>query len=273
MVIAASPRGGAPHSEDELAGWQAVMGTTVGDPIFDAAVINLNEVGPREPADADPFVRELLEAQERERRRLARELHDTVGQALIAVRFDLEALRREPRRLLGRRRLAASLAIVDQAMASVRDFALELRPPVLDDLGLIAATRWYARRQAKFGGFRVTVVSNAQAGGFATEIETACFRVLQEALANVVRHGHATRVGVELAGIEDALVLTVVDDGVGFDPSQSRPGAGSGLGLHGMRERTRILGGSLEVIAEVGRGVRVVARFPRSSRTAVNGAA
>ena len=274
MVIAASPGGGTPHSEDELAGWRAVMGTTVEEPIFDAdRVINLNELGPPERADADPFVREFLEAQEMERRRLARELHDTVGQALIAIRFDLEALRREPRRLMGRRRLAASLALVDQAMAAVRDFALELRPPVLDDLGLIAATRWYARRQAKLGGFRVTVGTNAQAADFAPEIETACFRVLQEALANVVRHSQATSVGVDLAGRDDALVLTVVDNGVGFDPGQSRPDAGSGLGFHGMRERTRILGGSLEVIAEVDRGVRIVARFPRSSRIDVNGAA
>ena len=274
MVIAASPTGSGEPLGAVLDGWQAVIGIAIGEPAVDGfPVMDLDSGQAPDGTYADPFVRDMIDAQEAERRRLARELHDTVGQALMAVRFDLELLRREPRRLIGRRRLNASLAIVDEAMASVRDFALELRPPVLDDLGLIAATRWYVRRQSRIGGFRVAVVSNAAASGFGAETETACFRVLQEALTNVVRHSHATRVRVELAGSDDALVLTVADNGIGFDAGPRRPGPGSGLGLMGMRERTRHLGGSLEVISELGRGARIVARFSRSVDTGSVGAA
>jgi signal transduction histidine kinase len=274
MVTAESPRGGTEPSGGALDGWQAVIGIAIGEPMFDGyPVMDMDQGEPPDHAYADFLVREVFGIQEAERRRLARELHDTVGQALVAVRLDLESLRREPRRLIRHRRLDACLAIVDQAMESVRDFALELRPPVLDDLGLVAATRWYSRRQSKLGGFRVAVASNGEASGFGTEIETACFRVLQEALTNVVRHSRATRVRVELAGMDDVLVLTVVDNGIGFDTGPSRPSPGSGLGLAGMRERTRHLGGSLEVISEVGRGARIVARFSRSADIGIAGVA
>ena len=204
----------------------------------------------------------LLKVQENERRLIARELHDQIGQALTAVKLNLESLRS------GRRAKAfpldESVAIVEQLMEAVRSMSLELRPSALDDLGLAAALRWYADRQARRAGFSVRVRTQLPAERLASDLETACFRVAQEAITNVARHAGAKRVEVDARAEDGTLDLTVRDDGSGFDVAALRGGttAEGSIGLDGMEERVRLLGGDFRIDSQPGTGTTVWARFP-----------
>jgi signal transduction histidine kinase len=222
---------------------------------------------------ADATIRALVAAQEQERRRIARDLHDVIGQALTAVKLNLETLRRVPPGQPMDADLRRSIAIVDQAMRDIRDVAIELRPAILDDLGLVAAARWHLSRQGRLVGYRTSFAADAIPLGLDDEIESACFRVLQEALTNVARHARATRVRVELRRTADDILLVVDDDGVGFEVlgSRRRQGRCPTLGLTGMSERACSIGGSIDISSTPGHGTRIRARFPRtlgSDRTA-----
>lgn len=216
--------------------------------------------------DADATIRALVAAQEQERRRIARDLHDVIGQALTVVKLNLESLRRQPASHPTDSDLRRSIAIVDQAMRDIRDVAIDLRPAILDDLGLVAAVRWYLSRQGRLAGYRTSFATDPIPLGLDDEVESACFRALQEALTNVARHARAKRVRVELRQTPDELVLIVDDDGVGFDVLRSRRRAGKRptLGLTGMSERVGTIGGSIEITSAPGRGTRICARFPRA---------
>jgi len=237
------------------------------DATFDPIIEIVAPTGER--SATDDVVRDLLAAQELERRRIARDLHDVVGQALTAVKLSLEAQRRNHDTRTGDAELRRSIAIVDQAMRDVRDIAFDLRPAILDDLGLVAATRWYLSRQARIGGYRSTLRADAIRREVGVEIESACFRTLQEALTNVARHARATRVKVELRQAGDELILVVEDDGVGFCPRTTRRPVGRRptLGLIGASERANLVGGSLDVASRPGEGTRITARFPRRCPT------
>jgi len=204
----------------------------------------------------------LLKLQENERRLIARELHDQIGQALTAVKLNLESLRS------GRRAKAfpldESVAIVEQLMEAVRSMSLELRPSVLDDLGLAAALRWYADRQGRRAGLAVRVRTQLPTERLASDLETACFRVAQEAITNVARHAGAKRVEVDARAEDGTLDLTVRDDGTGFDVAAVRGGttAEGSIGLDGMEERVRLLGGDFRIDSQPGTGTTVWARFP-----------
>jgi PAS domain S-box-containing protein len=208
--------------------------------------------------------RRLLTAQEEERRRLAVELHDELGQVLTAVKISLESLHRASG---GRRRvpptLEGTIRSVDDALLRVRDIALDLRPSVLDDLGLPAALRWYADRLAQSAGFEARV-SIDEVADLDTGLATVCFRVAQEALTNVARHAFARNVWIDLHRFPDALELSVRDDGVGFDIAAARERAISGesIGLLGMQERVGLAGGEYEIANVPAGGVEVRARFP-----------
>jgi two-component system sensor histidine kinase UhpB len=212
---------------------------------------------------ADAIIHELVNAHELERRRIARDVHDIVGQALTSVRIHLEQVRRAPSPSATAAEIRRAMSVVDLALREVRDLAFEIRPQILDDLGLVSAARWFLNRQARAIGIRPTFVHAGVRDGLAVEIEAACFRALQEALANVARHAHATSVRVHLAQTEHELTLTVVDDGVGFDTrrlrsSRRRPS----LGLIGISEHVSLVGGSLEVLSQVGAGTTVRVRIP-----------
>jgi signal transduction histidine kinase len=159
--------------------------------------------------------------------------------------------------------------VVDQAMRDVRDVAIDLRPAILDDLGLVAAVRWYLSRQGRLVGYRTSFTTDSIPLGLDDEVESACFRALQEALTNVARHARATRVSVELRQSSDEIVLVVEDDGVGFNVLRTRRRAGRRptLGLTGMSERVCTIGGSIEITSAPGRGTRICARCPRVLRT------
>ena len=204
----------------------------------------------------------LLTAQEEERRRLAVELHDELGQILTAVKINLESLERMSVAAPAPPHLQDAIASVDHAMQRVRDLALDLRPSVLDDLGLAAALRWYVDRFAR--GVQAAVrVAVDPLPPLAPEIETACFRVAQEALTNVARHARARQVWFDLKVLPDGIELAVRDDGIGFDVAAARERAsgGTSMGLLGMQERVSLVGGVFEVHSAPDGGTQVRARF------------
>jgi signal transduction histidine kinase len=208
--------------------------------------------------------RRLFQIQEDERRRLARELHDQLGQALTAVKIDLQAAQRLDERTAIVRRLDDSIVILERILQQVRQLSLELRPPLLDDLGLVPALRWYLDQQAQRAGLRVEFFADPALERVDAAIETACFRVAQEALTNVVRHSRAETVSVELHRTPEALHLVVRDNGIGFDVMRAQQGAS--LGLLGMRERVTLVGGELDCNSAPGRGTEVHAFFPVQSQ-------
>jgi PAS domain S-box-containing protein len=209
--------------------------------------------------------RQLIAAQENERRRLAHELHDEIGQSLTAIGIHLQAARSTAGEA-AQTRLREALAIVDQAISQVRHLSLDLRPSVLDDLGLEAALRWYADRQIRLTGLDIRLDIHLGGCRLATEVETACFRVVQEALTNVFRHACAGRVWIELQR-RPMVELTVRDDGLGFDPqtARQRSAEGASFGLLGMQERVELLGGEFAVESRPDHGASIRVRFPASA--------
>jgi signal transduction histidine kinase len=216
--------------------------------------------------------RQLMEIQENERRHIARELHDEIGQSLTAVKINLETILRLPNTNAIEPHLAESIAIVERVLQQVRAISLDLRPSMLDDLGLESALRWYLGRQAERAGLTSEFTADSiDAAQLPPEVRTACFRVVQEALTNVVRHAHARHVRVELRRRGATLRLHISDDGIGFDPheAQARAAHGASLGLVGMQERALIAGGELIIEAAPGRGTTIRAHFPLSAAAVV----
>jgi signal transduction histidine kinase len=208
--------------------------------------------------------RRLLEAQENERRAIARELHDELGQALQALKINLQTAQRFPKE--SAQRLADSIGIVDHTLQQVRNLSLDLRPSLLDDLGLVAALEWYVERQQQRTGIASHFTAAPPDLHAEPMVETACFRVAQEALTNVIRHAQAQNVWVELRQQGTELHLVVRDDGAGFDVRAARVRAAQGgsFGLLGMQERVELAGGRLDITATPGRGTEIYIRFPQS---------
>ncbi len=205
----------------------------------------------------------LIEAQEDERREIARELHDEIGQALTLVKIKLQ----QAARLRGgdaENLLEDCIEIADYTLKQVRDMSLDLRPPLLDDLGLEAALEWTLQRREQAAGWQTTIAADPLPRRLAPEIETACFRIAQEALTNVARHAQAKGVDVSLHVVGNELVLVVRDDGRGFDPEavRLRPAQRASLGLVSMKERAALVGGRLEISTSNAGGTEVRATFP-----------
>jgi PAS domain S-box-containing protein len=208
--------------------------------------------------------RRVLEAQETERRRLARELHDELGQSLTSLKISIQSQQRFGTTLT-QDNLSEYVAMVDGALQQTRRLALALRPSMLDDLGLVPALRWMSEQTAARSdmviNFRPAIPGQVR---LAADVETACFRIAQEALTNVTRYARARRVEVALDREDDQLLLTVRDDGVGFDleAARARALAGGSLGVLGMQERAMLIGGTLEIRTRPGEGCRVQMRCP-----------
>lgn len=207
--------------------------------------------------------RQLLEVQENERRDLSRDLHDEIGQCLAAAKINVDLLCRRFPVLAGDSAIADTVALLDHILQHVSRLCLQLRPSVLDDLGLGAALRWYVHRQAARGGWsaRTDIDELPKLG---EKVQSVCFRTVQEALTNVMRHAQARSVVVELRRHGDVLVLRIADDGVGFDAAARGPRAWppGGLGLLGMRERLYGIGGALTIESAPRRGTVIEARLP-----------
>jgi PAS domain S-box-containing protein len=207
------------------------------------------------------FSRQLIEAQEDERRRIARELHDQIGQILTAVKMNLYSVQQVCNVPETRPFVKDNIEAVDEALRLVRDLSVDLRPPVLDDLGLASALRWYVDRYTNRTGLNVELMIELPDDNerFSREVETACFRIAQEALTNVVRHSRAKTVLLQLVKNENVLLLSVKDDGVGFDLESLRKRAprAATLGLISMQERAHGAGGTIEIESVLSKGTEV----------------
>jgi len=207
--------------------------------------------------------RSLLMTQELERRGIARELHDEVGSALTALQMSLKRI--EDGMPAGAKNLPQeSRAIVATLLSQVRTMSLDLRPSVLDDLGLAAAARWYVRERLETAGLDVRLDVPPDLGRFPAEIENTCFRVLQGAATNALRHGQARTLEIHLLRSKDKLELIVQDDGCGFDVEAARARANSGasLGILAMEERIRLVNGEFSIESAAGRGTTVHVTVP-----------
>lgn len=224
------------------------------------------EENARARADLRELSARLLRAQENERRTLARELHDEVGQSLSAILMETEgaACAVEPAEV--REHLASIRAMAEKTVNEVRDLALLLRPSMLDDFGLVPALRWHAREMAKRTGLHVVVEADDSADSLPDEHQTCIYRLVQEALNNSSRHASARTVEVTVTREGARVLFSVRDDGAGFDPRFVR-----GLGLLGMEERVRRLGGQVRIDSQPGRGTLVAAELPVAEMAAKNG--
>jgi len=206
----------------------------------------------------------LINAQEEERRSIARELHDEVGQVLTAVNVELSLAQRalEVKGVSGHM-LDEAQSVTQNALHAVRDLSQLLHPAVLDDLGLPAAIEWYLRGTARRHGLAVDLRVDGMSDRLGSDTEVAAYRIVQEAVTNVVRHARATSCRVCLRRDVSTLVVEVEDDGTGFDPEAlGRIGGERGLGMVGIRERVTQLRGRLVVDSAPGRGTRVVVTLP-----------
>lgn len=204
-----------------------------------------------------------IKLEEAERRRIARELHDQVGQILTGLALSLDsATRRGP---IAPEHLETARALVNDLMARVRALSLDLRPAVLDDLGLMPALMSLVERFGKQSGLQIEFRQTGLERRFSTEIETAAFRVVQEALTNVARHAGVKAATVRAWADDATLSVQVEDAGRGFDPDAVSPGTSSGLA--GMRERAALLGGSLTIESAPSGGTRLTAELPLGGRT------
>jgi signal transduction histidine kinase len=215
------------------------------------------------------LTKRIAETQEMERRHLARELHDEIGQSLTVAEMNLQAMLGNYSSGVSRRRLKDSIQAVERVAQQVHSLALNLRPSILDDLGLEPALRWYANQQSAMAGLRTKFLADAFDDRLDPMIETECFRVAQEAMTNVVRHAKATALAVELHREDQQLHLLIRDDGVGFDVTAEREEAarGTSLGLLSMEERATMAGGGIIWRSAPGQGTEVHAWFPLKWRT------
>jgi len=203
----------------------------------------------------------LVRAQEDERRLIARELHDEVGQALTAVKMQLALARRSiPADQAGAIDEARSIA--DSALQSARQISRLLHPPMLEDAGLAATLDWYLKGFSERTGVPVEFVHSGMDERAAPEVETCLFRVVQEATTNIARHADATSCRVYLQRLPSSVVLTVEDNGAGFEPESARRSRDEGIGLLGIEERVTDARGTFRVESAPGRGARITVELP-----------
>lgn len=207
------------------------------------------------------FSRQLIEAQEDERRRIARELHDQIGQILTAIKMNLYSVQQVLQTTDTNSFVKDNIEAVDEALRLVRDLSVDLRPPVLDDFGLATALCWYVDRYTQRTGLEVEIIIELpdQNERYSRDLETACFRIAQEALTNIVRHARANHVILQLVKDGNVLFLSIKDDGVGFDLEslQKRAPRASTLGLISMQERAHAAGGAIEIESAISKGTEI----------------
>ncbi len=210
------------------------------------------------------LTRRLEAAKEDERKRIARELHDEMGQALTAAKITLDLAERAAAGGARGGGMEGTASLLDRIIDRVRDLSLDLRPPLLDERGLIPALRGYLEAQSRRAGVAIEVDAPPDIGRFPPELEIAGFRVIQESVTNALRHAAAARIAVRVARTEDGIEVAVRDDGRGFDldAAMVRAAEGRHLGLLGIRERVEMLGGRAEIRSSPGRGTEIRATLP-----------
>ncbi|HUP90814.1 MAG TPA: sensor histidine kinase [Solimonas sp.] len=223
------------------------------------------------------LAKSVWHVQEEERRRLARELHDGIGQILTALANQLQRIHDDARAAenlgLGHR-LADALEITRSALHDTRELSRLLRPTLLDDLGLEAALNWLARTLSERAGIAIQIRSTLGEQRLAPDVETLVYRITQEALTNVMRHSEASEVEILLACGANTLRLQVRDDGCGFDAAElgGPDRVGVSAGVRGMRDRAELFGGRLEISSVAGQGTSVQLTLPLDAEGAAAGA-
>ncbi|MHB9091254.1 MAG: sensor histidine kinase, partial [Chloroflexota bacterium] len=205
---------------------------------------------------------QVLSAQEEERKRIARELHDETVQVLSLLLVRLKLLRREGDREARDRQLEDATQLALQAADGLRRIARDLRPPAIDDLGLVSALAWYASAFKETHGLAVDFSADGLSERPTPEVELALYRIAQEALSNVAKHARARKVWVQLLRTADSLTALVEDDGCGFDVNAVRASRKVGMGLFGMEERASVLGARLIIDSRPGAGTKVRVDVP-----------
>jgi signal transduction histidine kinase len=210
----------------------------------------------------------LITAQEEERRSLARELHDEVGQVLTAIKVELAVAQRAIEAGGGAAHLLDDArAITDSALTTVRDLSHLLHPALLDDLGLRAAVEWHVRGFGRRYDIRTEVLHDRMDERLAPEIEACAYRIIQEALTNVARHARASSCQVYLQRLPNTVLITVEDNGMGFDHTErERAGGPASLGLIGIRERASLVRGTVRLESAPGKGTRLTVELPARLR-------
>lgn len=219
---------------------------------------------------------QIINAQEQERKRIARELHDETSQVLTSLLISLAVLEESITTSEARYRIADTRTLAHQTLRAIRNLSIDLRPSALDDLGLLPALRWYIKEYQQKCSIEVEFQATSFKERLPAEIETALYRIVQESLTNTARHANARKVCIMLKEEVDGVYATISDDGCGFDTQalqktsvqergsglESGSGLGRGLGLIGMQERAVLLDGSLEITSHPGQGTTVEVRIP-----------
>jgi two-component system sensor histidine kinase UhpB len=212
------------------------------------------------------YLSQIIEAQENERRRISRELHDEIGQALTAIKFNLDMIDKElPQTFpLVHGKLEEAKSLSNQTITAMRQLSMDLRPAMLDELGLIPTLRWYVQNFSK----RLGIDSQFQAIGFeeklSSQIETAFYRIVQEALNNISKHAEANRVEISFEQRDSMIYASIIDNGKGFDLDKvlHPEFPERGFGIIGMQERISLLGGKIDIQARPGFGTRIHIEVP-----------
>ena len=204
----------------------------------------------------------LQNIREEERANIAREIHDELGQQMTAMKMDISWLLKKMKGIddTVQRRMGDLTSIVDETIKSIRRIAAELRPGILDDLGLIAAIEWQLKEFEKRSGIHTKINSSQDEPNISEHVKTGLFRIFQESLTNVARHAKAKHVNVSFLEEEDYLILTIADDGVGFEAKKVM--ANKTFGLLGMKERSTMMGGSYEIFSTPKKGTVVSVTVP-----------
>jgi len=206
----------------------------------------------------------LMRVQDEERRRIARELHDSTGQKLVALKMDLEALAKQSKSE-NQKELSGALKLADEATSELRSLAQLLHPPLLDEAGLVSATQWMVEGFSSRSGIKVDLEISPKWPRLPQTVEMALFRIIQESLNNIRKHADAKNARIELKGDTDKVTLQISDDGKGM-PEEVLAGAGNekaplGVGILGMKERLSQLGGTLQISSSK-RGTTITVEVP-----------
>jgi signal transduction histidine kinase len=235
----------------------------------------LSETLRRQSVQRGELLKRVITAQEDERSRVARELHDELGQSLSGLALGTEAMERlissDPER--AKAHLEQLRSLVAATTDQMYDLILALRPSALDDLGLVVALRSYADRMLSPHGIAFEITVDGLTDRLPPTTETALYRIFQEALSNILRHSAANQVRIELKRQDDDFEGSIVDNGVGFDPGsiQADGSTGRGLGLLGMRERVEQCGGHLQILSTPGQGTRLILWVPLEDKDIFHG--
>jgi two-component system sensor histidine kinase UhpB len=207
---------------------------------------------------------QILSAQEQERKRIARELHDETSQVLTSLLISLALLEESVTSEEARKRVADTRSLAHQTLRAVRNLSIDLRPSALDDLGLLPALRWYIKEYQQKCGIEVEFNASGLKQRLPAEMETALYRVIQEALTNTAKHAHARRAWVVVSEEDNSVRACVRDDGEGFDAQAvlRTPWQDRGLGLAGMQERATLLDGSIKIESQPGTGTTIDVTLP-----------